>query len=104
VEASGYVIIRSCYQWADGIYVKAGLERDKAALLVIIGGLTDGRKVLLACENGYGRVRISWSAILRNLKMRGLSLGRLTIADGHLGLVGLRGTFMRGERATVLEP
>ena len=74
------------YQWADGIYVKAGLERDKAALLVIIGGLTDGRKVLLACENGYRESKDSWSAILRNLKMRGLSLGRLTIADGHLGI------------------
>lgn len=36
------------YQWADGIFVKAGLEKDKAALLVIIGALTDGRKVLLA--------------------------------------------------------
>jgi len=41
------------YQWADGIDVKAGLERDKAALRVIIGGLTNGRKVILACENGY---------------------------------------------------
>jgi len=28
------------YQWADGIYVKAGLEKDKAALLVIIGIIT----------------------------------------------------------------
>jgi len=74
------------YQWADGIYVKAGLERDKTALLVIIGGLTDGRKVLLACENGYRESKESWSEILRNLKMRGLSLGRLTIADGHLGI------------------
>ena len=74
------------YQWADGIYVKAGLEQDKAALLVIIGGLTDGRKVLLACESGYRESKTSWSEMLRNLKMRGLSLGRLTIADGHLGI------------------
>ncbi len=41
------------YQWADGIYVKAGLEKDKAALLVIIGALTNGKKVILACESGY---------------------------------------------------
>ena len=74
------------YQWADGIYVKAGLEKDKAALLVIIGGLTNGRKVLLACESGYRESKESWSGVLRNLKMRGLSLGRLTIADGHLGI------------------
>ena len=25
------------YAWADGIYVKAGLEKEKAALLVVIG-------------------------------------------------------------------
>ncbi len=33
------------YIWADGIYVKAGLEKDKAALLIIIGGLSNGDKV-----------------------------------------------------------
>jgi len=27
------------YVWADGIYVKARLERDKAALLMVIGAL-----------------------------------------------------------------
>jgi putative transposase len=74
------------YQWADGIYVKAGLERDKAALLVIIGGLTNGRKVLLACESGYRESKESWSGVLRDLKRRGLKLGKLTIADGHLGI------------------
>jgi transposase-like protein len=74
------------YQWADGIYVKAGLEKDKAALLVIIGALTNGRKVFLACESGYRESKESWSGVLRNLSTRGLKLGRLTIADGHLGI------------------
>ena len=42
------------YQWADGVYaVKAGLEKDKAALLILIGALSNGKKVLLACESGY---------------------------------------------------
>src|SRR2546422_4477718 len=41
------------YVWADGIYVKAGLEKDKAALLVVIAGLRDGQKVVLAVESGY---------------------------------------------------
>ena len=36
------------YTWADGIYVKAGLEKDKACLLVIIGAMSDGRKEVLA--------------------------------------------------------
>ena len=32
------------------IYVKAGLEKGKAAMLVLIAGLRDGRKVVLAVE------------------------------------------------------
>ena len=74
------------YQWADGIYVKAGLEKDKAALLIIIGALTSGRKVFLACESGYRESKESWAAVLRDLTGRGLKFGRLTIADGHLGI------------------
>ena len=41
------------YLWVDGVYVKAGLEKDEAALLVAIGGLADGRKVLIALRSGY---------------------------------------------------
>ena len=74
------------YQWADGIYVKAGLEKDKAALLIIIGGLISGKKVFLACESGYRESKESWSGVLRNLTNRGMKLGSLTIADGHLGI------------------
>lgn len=74
------------YQWADGIYVKAGLEKDKAALLIIIGALTNGKKIFLACESGYRESKESWSGVLRNLTARGLKPGRLTIADGHLGI------------------
>jgi len=74
------------YQWADGIYVKAGLEKDKAALLVMIGALTSGDKVILACESGYRESKESWIGLLRDLRRRGLVLGRLTIADGHLGI------------------
>jgi putative transposase len=78
--------IEVVYQWADGIYIKAGLEKDKAALLIIIGALTNGRKIFLACESGYRESKESWSSVLRNLTNRGLKLGRLTIADGHLGI------------------
>ena len=74
------------YIWADGIYVKAGLEKDKAALLVIIGGLSNREKVVLACESGYRESKESWSEVLRDLKSRGLKFPRLTIADGHLGI------------------
>jgi putative transposase len=32
------------YLWVDGIYVKAGLEKDKAAMLVVLAALRDGRR------------------------------------------------------------
>ena len=74
------------YVWADGLYVKAGLEDTKAALLVMIGALTDGRKVVLAVESGQRESKESWGAVLRDLRARGLKPWRCTIADGHLGI------------------
>jgi transposase-like protein len=74
------------YLWADGIYVKAGLEKDKAALLVILAGLRDGRKVVLAVEAGHRESTATWGRILRGLRKRGLKIPRLVIADGHLGI------------------
>jgi putative transposase len=74
------------YLWADGIYVKAGLEKEKAALLVVLAGLRDGRKVVLAIESGYRESAASWSHLLRSLKERGLTTPRLVVADGALGL------------------
>lgn len=34
---------RYVYVWADGVYLKAGLEREKAALLVVIAARGDAR-------------------------------------------------------------
>ncbi len=41
------------YLWVDGVYVKAGLEKDKAAVLVAVGGLSDGTKIVLTLEAGH---------------------------------------------------
>jgi transposase-like protein len=76
------------FMWADGIYVRAGLEREKAALLVIVGGLLDGRKVILAVDPGYRESTESWSGVLRDLKDRGLNCPRLVVGDGNLGIWG----------------
>jgi putative transposase len=76
------------FMWVDGIYVKAGSEKDKAALLVIVGGLLDGRKVILAVEPGYRESTESWSGVLRDLKERGLNCPRLVVGDGNLGILG----------------
>jgi putative transposase len=80
--------LEAVYLWVDGIYVKAGLEKDKAAVLVAIAALRDGRKVVLAVEAGQRESTEAWSAILRDLKARGLGCPRLVIGDGHLGIWG----------------
>lgn len=76
------------YLWADGLYVKAGLEKDKAALLIVIGAFSDGRKEVLAVDSGVRESTESWKGVLRSLKARGLCCPKLTIADGHLGIWG----------------
>ena len=42
--------------------MKTGLEDSQAALLVMIGALTDGRKVVLAVESGQREPKESWGA------------------------------------------
>ena len=86
------------YLWVDGVYVKAGLEDRKAALLVALAGLSDGRKVLLALQAGARESTESWGRLLRDLQARGLRAPRLVIGDGHLGLWGaLRGIYPQAE-------
>lgn len=76
------------YLWADGIYVKAGIGKDKAALLVVLAAMSDGTKRVLAVEPGWRESKESWAGVLRSLKKRGLCMPRLVIADGHLGIWG----------------
>ena len=76
------------YVWADGIYVKAGLERDKAALLVVLGAMGDGTKEVLALRSGYRESVESWSEVSRDLKARGIEAPRLLMADGNAAIWG----------------
>ena len=89
--------------WATGVtrrrptlrvYVKAGLDREKAAILVAVAALSDGSKVVLSAVPGYRESTRSWSDVLRDLRNRGLSSPRLVVGDGHLGIWGaLRNVF-----------
>ncbi len=87
-KARSLADLEPVYLWVDGVYVKAGLEKDKAALLVALAALRDGRKVILAVESGYRESTESWAALLRSLKTRGLRAPRLVVGDGHLGIWG----------------
>ena len=86
------------YLWVDGVYVKAGLEDRKAALLVALAGRSDGRKVVLALQAGARESTESWGRLLRDLQARGLRPPRLVIGDGHLGIWGaLRGIYPQAQ-------
>lgn len=74
------------YIWADGIHFNVRLDDERSCVLVIIGATQDGRKELLAVQDGYRESTLSWKEILRDLKGRGLSnLPTLAIGDGALG-------------------
>lgn len=77
---------RYAYIWADGVYLGAGVDREKTALLCVVGAREDGVKELLGMELGYRESTESWSSVLRSLRDRGLEAPLLAVGDGALGL------------------
>ena len=93
------------YMWVDGVYVKAGLEKEKAAVLVVMAALSDGSKVVVSAVPGYRESTENWSDVLRDMRRRGLELpeaGGWRRTPGHLGSSAQR--LSAGGRATLLEP
>lgn len=83
------ITARYVYLYADGVYLKAGLEREKTALLVVVGVRADGVKEFVAAEEGYRESTESWLGVLRSLRDRGLTAAPLlAIGDGGLGFWG----------------
>ncbi len=77
---------RYAYIYADGVYLKAGLEREKTALLVVIGVRADGVKELLAMNEGYRESAESWLAVVRSFRDPGMTEVPLAaVGDGGLG-------------------
>lgn len=66
--------------------MKAGLEKEKAALLVVIAAHADERKEVLSVVPGYRESKESWGAVFRDLRDRGLAAPRLVVADGNTGV------------------
>lgn len=74
------------YWWVDGVYFNIRLEEERSCVLIIMGATEEGKKELIAVEDGYRESSISWNSILLNLKSRGLKEGpKLAIGDGALG-------------------
>lgn len=77
------------YVWADGIHVNVRLEDEESrrqCLLVLMGATAEGQKELIAVADGYRESEQSWSELLLDLKIRGLSVSpKLAVGDGALG-------------------
>jgi putative transposase len=78
---------RYVYLWADGVYFSPRLDHDRQCILVLIGADAQGRKELLAIEDGYRESTQSWRELLVRLRdQNGLVLDpELATGDGALG-------------------
>jgi len=77
------------YWWVDGVYLQARMESEKNCMLVVIGADANGRKELVALNDGFRESKESWRNLLLDLKERGLNFSpKIAIGDGALGFWG----------------
>jgi len=77
---------RYVYVWADGVHFNVRLEEDRTCILVLMGATAEGKKELLAVQDGYRESEQSWKSLLLDVKQRGLKVDpKLAVADGALG-------------------
>jgi transposase-like protein len=74
------------YVWVDGIHTRVRLgQNERLCCLVMMGARLDGKKELIALQDGYRESEESWAQLLRDLKKRGMRAPILAIGDGALG-------------------
>ncbi len=77
---------RYVYVWADGVHFNVRLEEDRTCILVLMGAIEDGKKELIAIQDGYRESEQSWKSLLLDVKRRGLAVDpELATGDGALG-------------------
>jgi transposase-like protein len=77
---------RYVYLWVDGIHFNIRLEEDRQCLLVVMGATPEGKKELVAVQDGLRESEQSWREVLLDLQSRGLrDSPRLAVGDGALG-------------------
>ena len=82
---------RYVYFWVDGVHFNVRLGGDgegenRQCILVILGATPEGKKELVAVQDGYRESEQSWKEVLLDLKARGLAeLPKLATGDGALG-------------------
>jgi putative transposase len=87
------------YLWAEGVYLDAGAEDERRAMLAVIGVDTKGDKDLLALEDAFGESAESWTAVFESLRSRGLTNVAMLVADGAQGIwKGFSAVFPRAKQ------
>ena len=84
---------RYVYFWVDGIHfnVRLGHKGEEAqakrqCILVVMGATPQGKKELVAIQDGLRESEQSWQELLLDLKARGLTESpKLAVGDGALG-------------------
>lgn len=95
---------RYVYVWADGVHFNVRLEEDRTCILVLMGATAEGKKELIAVQDGYRESEQSWRSLLLDVKQRGLTIPpELAIGDGALGFwKALPQVFFQDQDATLL--
>lgn len=74
------------YVWADGVYFNIRLEGGRQCILVLLGATADGKKELIAIQDGQRESEQSWKELLLDVQARGVTIDPiLAIGDGALG-------------------
>jgi putative transposase len=82
---------RYVYFWADGVYFNVRLGGDgegqnRQCILVIVAATPEGKKELVAIQDGYRESEQSWRELMLDLKARGLAEPpKVAVGDGALG-------------------
>jgi len=77
---------RYVYFWVDGIHFNVRLEEGRQCILIVMGATPEGKKELVAVQDGYRESEQSWRELLLDLKARGLQDGpKVAVGDGALG-------------------
>jgi putative transposase len=81
-----------------GRHSLSDVERERGPRGRTRKGLANGRRAIVALVAGPRESEQAWSAVLRDLRDRGMNAPRLVIGDGHLGIwAGLRNVFPEAE-------
>lgn len=74
------------YWWADGVYFNIRSDNDRQCMLILMGATPEGKKELIAVEDGFRESEQSWTELLQDLFSRGLTKPPiLAVGDGALG-------------------